>query len=316
MRAWPRAELDEVLHLWSGLGYYARARNLQRAAQILRATARGEFPATLERCCALPGIGRSTAGAILALSRGERHPILDGNVKRVLARVLSRSRLPGEASSRAAAVGARGRSHAARASPYTQAIMDLGATVCTRSKPACLLCPREFRVRRPARRPQTCPRRAAQPRAAARGVVLLRAGAAARCCWSAGRRAASGVACGACPNFRRANTRPNGAASTSRVRRRPRRANRCSHAFSHFDYDLKPLIVRCAGKAAALRDDDRYRWYDVEAPAEVGVPKPIATLLQRVAVDRRRSCGPEVESRGQRGALYATEPARGWLPLG
>jgi A/G-specific adenine glycosylase len=86
VRTLAAAGLDEVLHLWSGLGYYARARNLQRAAQSIVTRHGGEFPRDLEAVLALPGIGRSTAGAILALSRGERHAILDGNVKRVLAR--------------------------------------------------------------------------------------------------------------------------------------------------------------------------------------------------------------------------------------
>src|SRR5262245_29017278 len=80
------APLDEVLHLWSGLGYYARARHQQRAARVIVTRHGGEFPRTLAEVMALPGIGRSTAGAVLALSLGERHPILDGNVKRVLAR--------------------------------------------------------------------------------------------------------------------------------------------------------------------------------------------------------------------------------------
>src|ERR1700729_1555103 len=92
------APIDEVLHLWTGLGYYARARNLKAAAQALLEQHGGEFPADLDAVTALPGIGRSTAGAILALSRGERHPILDGNVKRVLARVFGIAGDPGSAS--------------------------------------------------------------------------------------------------------------------------------------------------------------------------------------------------------------------------
>src|SRR5487761_2645532 len=80
------APLDEVLHLWTGLGYYARARNLHAAAQQVVLQHRGTFPQTLEAVQALPGVGRSTAGALHALAPGQRHPILDGNVKRVLAR--------------------------------------------------------------------------------------------------------------------------------------------------------------------------------------------------------------------------------------
>src|SRR5512140_1305608 len=124
------ATLDEVLHHWSGLGYYARARNLHRAAQSIRDRHGGEFPRELEAVVALPGIGRSTAGAILALSRDERHPILDGNVKRVLARWCGVDGWPGEPR-----VEAQLWRHADaltppdRAADYTQAIMDLGATL-------------------------------------------------------------------------------------------------------------------------------------------------------------------------------------------
>src|SRR5579859_4891177 len=91
------ADEDEVLHLWTGLGYYARARNLRKCAQVLVERHGGEFPGGLDEVTALPGIGRSTAGAILALSRGERHPILDGNVKRVLSRVFGIAGDPGSA---------------------------------------------------------------------------------------------------------------------------------------------------------------------------------------------------------------------------
>ena len=136
------APLDEVLHQWTGLGYYARARNLHACAKRLVAEHGGEFPRSLDAVIALPGIGRSTAGAILSVSRGERHPILDGNVKRVLARVFG---IGGDPSA-AAVLGDLWR-HAdectptARVADYTQAIMDLGATVCTRTRPACTRCP-------------------------------------------------------------------------------------------------------------------------------------------------------------------------------
>ncbi len=125
-----------------GLGYYARARNLRACAQVLVARHGGEFPTDIDAVTALPGIGRSTAGAILALSRGERHPILDGNVKRVLARVFGIAGDPGSAG-----VLARLWEQADACTPaehvaaYTQAIMDLGATVCTRARPACTVCP-------------------------------------------------------------------------------------------------------------------------------------------------------------------------------
>ena len=136
------AELDEVLGLWSGLGYYARGRNLHAAARAVCANHGGRFPDTFEELLALPGIGRSTAGAILALAFGQRYPILDGNAKRVLARYHAVAGWPGEP-----ATGDRLWAFAERHTPrrrvadYTQAIMDLGATLCTRTRPTCLLCP-------------------------------------------------------------------------------------------------------------------------------------------------------------------------------
>lgn len=278
------AKLDEVLHLWSGLGYYARARNMHRAAQVVVQRYGAEFPATLEEMMALPGIGRSTAGAILALARRERHPILDGNVKRVLARYFAIAGFPGEA-----AVERRLWELADACTPdagvdqYTQAIMDLGATLCTRSNPACLLCPVSGGCQAraaneqhlyPAPRPRKSrPQREAWLVLARRGQKVLLE-----------RRAPTGIWGGlwGLPEFpTRAHAaqwcREHLAAATHLEPGVPLR-----HAFSHFDYELKPLVVTCAGKAACLRDDDRYRWYDVAAPAALGVPKPIATLLHRV----------------------------------
>ncbi len=279
----PQRQLDEVLHLWSGLGYYARARNLQRAAQILVQRHRGEFPATLDEVMALPGIGRSTAGAILALSRGERHPILDGNVKRVLARYFAVDGFPGDAAveRRLWALAEECTPHS-RVDEYTQGIMDLGATVCTRANPACLLCPVNpaCEARRNDAQRTVSRAEAAQGAPAARSLGLLaRRGSKVLL----ERRPPSGIWGGlwGLPEF---PTREHAAqwcrehlVGSSAVQ--PEEP--LKHAFSHFDYDIKPLAVHCAGKAPALRDDDRYRWYDVEAPAAVGVPKPIATLLQR-----------------------------------
>ena len=136
------AELDEVLALWSGLGYYARGRNLHAAARAVREDHGGRFPDTFEELVALPGIGRSTAGAILALAFGRRCPILDGNAKRVLARYHAVEGWPGEppVRDRLWALAER-HTPCRRVGDYTQAIMDLGATLCTRTGPTCLLCP-------------------------------------------------------------------------------------------------------------------------------------------------------------------------------
>jgi len=136
------ANLDDVLALWTGLGYYARARNLHKSAQIIVEQYQGIMPSSLDALIALPGIGRSTAGAILALSFQQKHPILDGNVKRVLTRYAAISGWPGQK-----AVEQKLWHFAEQLLPkdriahYIQAQMDLGATICTRSKPLCSQCP-------------------------------------------------------------------------------------------------------------------------------------------------------------------------------
>ncbi len=136
------APLDAVLALWSGLGYYSRARNLHRAAQMIMAQHRGTFPQAIEAMLALPGIGRSTAAAITVFAFDGRAAILDGNVKRVLARVCGIAGYPGES-----AVAAQLWAAAEALLPhsdlqaYTQGLMDLGATVCARRNPQCSACP-------------------------------------------------------------------------------------------------------------------------------------------------------------------------------
>lgn len=137
-----QASLDEVLQYWAGLGYYSRARNLHSAAQIIQQEYDGQFPDQYEQVLALPGIGPSTAGAILAQVLGQRYPILDGNVKRVLARHDAVSGWSGKSAvSKQLWVLAEKYTPSASVADYTQAIMDLGATVCTRSSARCSHCP-------------------------------------------------------------------------------------------------------------------------------------------------------------------------------
>jgi A/G-specific adenine glycosylase len=239
---------------------------------------------------ALPGIGRSTAGAILALSRGERHAILDGNVKRVLARWFGVEGYPGapEVERRLWAL-AESCTPREGVAEYTQAIMDLGATVCTRARPACLLCPvnadcvaraLNLQDKLPAPRPRT-----ARPVRQAWLVVAVRAGHKVLL----ERRPPVGIWGGLwglpeCPTREHAE---QGCREHLAGAHRPRPAEPVRHAFSHFDYDMRPLFVRCLGKSEALRDDERFRWYDVEEPARLGMPKPIATLVARAVEETR-----------------------------
>jgi len=142
LEALATAPIDDVLSHWSGLGYYARARNLHQCAQTVYNQHNGELPNTLDALQALPGIGRSTAGAILSLAYGEVQPILDGNVKRVLARHRAVEGWPGrtEVLKRLWVISEEVTPNK-RCGPFNQAMMDLGASVCTRSKPKCSDCP-------------------------------------------------------------------------------------------------------------------------------------------------------------------------------
>ncbi|MBL4941468.1 MAG: A/G-specific adenine glycosylase [Colwellia sp.] len=144
IKALANADEDTVLHHWTGLGYYARARNLHKAAKLIINEHQGIFPEQIEQVIALPGIGRSTAGAILALALNQHHPILDGNVKRVLARNYLVEGYNGLAKfDKKLWQLSEVLTPATDTGFYTQAMMDLGATVCTRSKPQCEICPLE-----------------------------------------------------------------------------------------------------------------------------------------------------------------------------
>ncbi len=295
------AELDEVLHLWTGLGYYARARNLHACARRLAQRHGGEFPDRLEALMALPGIGRSTAGAILALARGARHPILDGNVKRVLARVFGIAGDPGSA-----AVLARLWQHAEACTPhtrigaYTQAIMDLGATLCTRTRPACTVCPMSGRcvAAREGRQGELPGRKARQRARPAREVVLLIAEHAAlgdgeRAVWVE-RRPSPGVWGGlwSPPQFdteaaalawvARFLAGDDGASPALACEHLPP----IEHAFTHFDLCLRPLRVVCRPPpriATLVADGAATRWYALATPPRIGLPQPIRALFARLA---------------------------------
>ena len=136
------AHQDEVLHLWTGLGYYARARNLHKAARVIADQYNGQFPTDFAEVLALPGVGRSTAGAILSLAQGQHYAILDGNCKRVLARFAAIAGWPGEKKIEQQLWQlAEQITPQSTVAEFNQAMMDLGASLCSRSKPDCASCP-------------------------------------------------------------------------------------------------------------------------------------------------------------------------------
>jgi len=281
------APQDEVLHLWTGLGYYARARNLQACAQILMRDHGGRFPAEIEAVNALPGIGRSTAGAILALSRGQRHPILDGNVKRVLGRVFGIAGDPGSADVLAQLwLRAEACTPRTAVAAYTQAIMDLGATVCTRARPACTACPMPDLcvAAREGRQHELPGRKAKRTRAVREAVLLLvetevDTGRAILL----ERRPSSGVWGGlwSPPQFADELTALAWAGRSLPLVGGSDRLPSIDHAFTHFDLRLRPLRVSCRGEAR-VADDEHRLWYRLDAPPRVGLPQPIRQLLARL----------------------------------
>jgi A/G-specific adenine glycosylase len=288
VRALAEAPIDEVLHLWSGLGYYARARNLHRAAVCIVEEFDGAFPVTFAEIARLPGIGRSTAGAILALSRGERFPILDGNVRRVLTRYFG---VEGVTSDRAVLDQLWALSEsctpATEVDVYTQAIMDLGATVCTRRKPLCAYCPlaadcfarisgRQHELPTPRHRSVHSRRsRQVYMLVAMRrdGSVLLE------------RRPETGIWGGlwCLPQFDTVSAASVYAGQSLRAAQaEPKQLKVVEHAFTHFDLQITPLLTTCSGQAG-VKDNIPTVWYNTREPARLGLPAPIRTLLENLA---------------------------------
>jgi A/G-specific adenine glycosylase len=286
------ARVDEVLHLWAGLGYYARARNLHRAAAQIEAEFGGVFPVRFEQLESLPGIGRSTAGAILALARDERCAILDGNVKRVLARCFGIEGSPAERATleRLWRIAEREtpRQHAAT---YTQAIMDLGATVCTRRQPLCAQCPLAARcVARRTRRQHELPApRAARARPARHTFMLLAVNADGGVFLS--RRPQHGIWGGlwCLPEFATQSDAAAFALAALRATPAPRALASIRHTFTHFDLTITPLLAPCAH--AGVMDAEAL-WYNPREPAHVGLPAPVKALLERVAAGDSAGASP------------------------
>ena len=277
------APLDAVLASWSGLGYYSRARNLHRSAQLCVARHGGDLPQEFEALAALPGIGRSTAAAILAQACGQRCAILDGNVKRVLSRFHAIGGWAGAASvQRKLWKCAEMHTPYERLADYTQAIMDLGATVCTRAKPRCAECPlgSDCRARRDgltARLPERKPARALPTRSTvmlllrdASGRILLQrrppAGVWAQL-WSLPEADDLGTA-------RHAVLPALGSGAGALRALAP-----FTHTFSHFRLDVTPLAARIAAPRR-IADASQQRWL---APAEamrLGLPAPVRKLIE------------------------------------
>jgi len=284
------APLDRVLALWSGLGYYSRARNLHRAAELCVARHAGELPRDLDALSALPGIGRSTAAAILAQAFGMRHAILDANVRRVLARWHGVHGWPGtSAVQRILWQHAEAHTPAKRVIDYTQAIMDFGAAVCVSPRPHCAQCPVAtdcvaLREGSTAQLPEAKPARTRPTRDTTMlivrddsGRVLLErrppAGVWARL-WSL-------------PEVVDAGSAPAVLQERYGVHAREPLALRAFvHSFSHYHLRVTPLLVE-ATRANRVADDGERAWVARDELAALGLPAPVRRLLETAFEDER-----------------------------
>ncbi len=288
------ADIDEVLHLWTGLGYYARGRNLHKAAQQIVAENNGQFPVGVQALSALPGIGPSTAGAIAAISQGEHAAILDGNVKRVLARFHAVDGYPGDTlANKRLWYFAHYHTPRKRTGDYTQAIMDLGATLCRGKQPECSSCPLQSRCEAyalgavsqfPGKKTKK-----PKPVRAARMWLLVNANGA--CLLQ--RRPPTGLWGGLWTPPETDQETPlqdscNSIAAALGLQPEqlgePEPLAPFRHTFSHYHLDLAPYRVSVHGQpsAAMVASDDQLLWYHPDDATQIGLAKPAVRLLAQL----------------------------------
>lgn len=277
------ASLDDVLALWTGLGYYARARNLHKAAQIMLEQYKGEVPETLDELVALPGVGRSTAGAIMALAHQQNYPILDGNVKRVLARYAAIPGWPGKKPVEQQLWKlAEGLLPETRISNYIQAQMDLGATICKRSKPLCQHCPLQddcsaFQSGNPQDYPGSKPKKVIPTRQthwlvaqSDNSLILLE------------QRPNNGIWGGlwSFPEFDSPSelaqfSQQSFDANNDDIQRQ----TSIRHVFTHFKLDIFPYLVHSSDHSQQIDNNKTFCWYTMSDALRLGLPAPVKAFL-------------------------------------
>ena len=282
------SDSDEVMHYWSGLGYYARARNLHKAAQFIYQHHNGRFPASLESVMALPGVGRSTAGAILSFCFGQRHPILDGNVKRVLTRFFAIPGYPGfrQVENRLWQLADQ-LTPASRIEDYTQAIMDLGATVCFRRQPDCQVCPMQdgcaaLRQGTQSHYPTPKPKKTRPTHSA---IMLILIDSRRRVVLE--KRPPSGIWGGlwSLPELPDTADVEEFAKNQFGLRTMDiRDLDPLQHGFTHFDLRIIPRICSVEPGDDRIMDAERYLWYNMSDPQSVGLPAAISRILASLSL--------------------------------
>jgi len=280
------ADEDNVLHHWTGLGYYARARNLHKAAKTIVSDYQGKFPENIEQVIALPGIGRSTAGAILSLSLNKHHAILDGNVKRVLARCYLVEGHNAQAKfEKALWPIAEKLTPSTNVNYFNQSMMDLGAMVCTRSKPLCEQCPLQssclaYAGSEQAKFPQKKPKKVTPVKSTIMVIPRIKTQTGNSVLMQ--KRPPTGIWGGlwcflevsAAADITKLLNKLNLKVITQ--------ANMTAfrHTFSHFHLDIQPIIVDCQQlPLQEINDNNKQQWYDLNIEQSVGLAASTQKLI-------------------------------------
>jgi len=285
VEALAEAPQDDVLHLWTGLGYYARARNLHKCAERISSEFSGKFPSDIDKLIELPGIGRSTAGAICSIAFKKRAAILDGNVKRVLARYHCVAGWPGKTDvQKTLWQHAEQHTPQKRCNHFSQAMMDLGATLCTRTKPACERCPLQagceaFAQGTPTNFPGKKPKKDKPIKAAQllmirnlNGEILLE------------QRPSQGI-WGGLWSFPELDADECPKAHCEQFYTNASRIeiwDSYRHTFSHYHFDICPVLIYLSKDIQSVADNNT-RWVNVAQPGKLGLAAPVKKLLQNLA---------------------------------
>lgn len=279
------ADEDNVLHHWTGLGYYARARNLHKSAKIIHETYQGKFPEDIDEVIALPGIGRSTAGAILSLALNKHHAILDGNVKRVLARCYQVQGHAGQAIyEKTLWPITNALTPKEGVANFNQAMMDLGAMVCTRSKPTCDVCPLQNTClanasSEQAHYPQKKPKKIIPekhtimviPRVDQKVLMEKRPPAGI---WG-------GLWCFL--EVSSADELPELLAKLNLKATTQLALDKFRHTFSHFHLDIEPIVIDCTKlPAKEISENNTLQWYNLATTASVGLAASTKKLIKQL----------------------------------
>jgi A/G-specific adenine glycosylase len=280
------ASEDQVLHLWTGLGYYARGRNLLRCAQLVCSEHQGQFPDTVAALQELPGIGRSTAGAICSIAFGKPAAILDGNVKRVLARYGVIPGWPGKSQVLSSLWElAESFNPDSRTADYSQAMMDLGATVCLRTQPNCDACPlgqscQANSLQQQQHFPGKKPRKVLPVKSTTMLIITNRAGEIFMA-----RRPTQGIWGGLWSFPEVADHQAANDFCIDQFGQQPANTEHWEtlrHSFSHYHLEIQPLHIQLSQTPATIMEGDTCLWYNREQPDSVGMAAPVAKLLKLI----------------------------------